>query len=185
MIDVLESLNLTQESQSNAKEMSWDERRCFGSAQYAHKYVKCLRVWAKSWPPSIYRRTPSQRAVGQILWATDASVSHPTDVVPASIAHDRATCPRALNSQRSSSNRRMRPSLARPSVCRPNRRSSERVEDRPQADGCVCRDAVRRCPASVATYPTELLKRRPIDVDYVRLSLTHPYVCHLLTGSRG
>jgi hypothetical protein len=26
MIDALESLNLTQRSQSNAKEMSWDER---------------------------------------------------------------------------------------------------------------------------------------------------------------
>jgi hypothetical protein len=43
MIDALESLNLTQTSQSNAKEMSWDERRCFGSVQCAHKNVKSLR----------------------------------------------------------------------------------------------------------------------------------------------
>jgi hypothetical protein len=43
MIDALESLNLTQRSQSNAKEMSWDERGCFGSAQYAHKNVKSPR----------------------------------------------------------------------------------------------------------------------------------------------
>jgi hypothetical protein len=40
MIDALESLNLTQESQSNAKEMSWDDRGCFDLAQCAHKYVK-------------------------------------------------------------------------------------------------------------------------------------------------
>jgi hypothetical protein len=43
MIDALESLNLTQKSQSNANEMSWDKRECFGLAQYAHKYVKCPR----------------------------------------------------------------------------------------------------------------------------------------------
>jgi hypothetical protein len=57
MIDALESLNLTQISQSNAKEMIWDERECFGLAQYAHKYVKCPRMRAKSRPPSIYSPT--------------------------------------------------------------------------------------------------------------------------------
>jgi hypothetical protein len=43
MNDALESLNLTQRSQSNANEMSWDERGCFGSAQCAHKNVKSPR----------------------------------------------------------------------------------------------------------------------------------------------
>jgi hypothetical protein len=63
MIDALESLNLTQRSQSNAKEMSWDERGCFGSAQCAHKNVKSPRDKAKSRLPSIYRRTPSKRSI--------------------------------------------------------------------------------------------------------------------------
>jgi hypothetical protein len=45
--------------------MSWDERGCFGSAQYAHKYIKCPRERAKSRPPSIYRRTPSNRVVSK------------------------------------------------------------------------------------------------------------------------
>jgi hypothetical protein len=101
MIDALESLNLTQRSQSHAKEMSWDEKGCFGSAQCAHKNVKSLRERAKSQPPSIYRRTPSQRAIGQISWATDASVAHSTDVVPAFVAPPSATCPklRIINGQ--------------------------------------------------------------------------------------
>jgi hypothetical protein len=131
-----------------------------------------------------YRRTPLKRAVGLTTWVTDASVASPIDVVPASVAHNRATCPRALNSQRSSSNRRTRPSLVHPSVCRPDRRSPQRVEDHPQANGRVCRDAVRRRPASVITDPVELLRRRPTDADHARLSLTHPRVCHLLTESR-
>jgi hypothetical protein len=105
MIDALESLNLAQESQSNANEMSWDEKGCFGSAQYAHKYVKCPRVRAKSRPPSIYRRTPSKRAVGQISWATNAYVAHPTDTVPASVAPPSATRQQASKFQQSSSNR--------------------------------------------------------------------------------
>jgi hypothetical protein len=63
MIDTLESLKLTQRSQSNAKEMSWNERGCFGSAQCAHKNVKGSREEAKSRPPSIYRCTPSKRVV--------------------------------------------------------------------------------------------------------------------------
>jgi hypothetical protein len=66
MIDALESLNLTQRSQSIAKEMSWDEREYFGSAQCAHKYVKCPRVRAKSQPTHIY---------------IDTSVAPPTDAV--------------------------------------------------------------------------------------------------------
>jgi hypothetical protein len=73
MIDALESLNLTQESQSNAKEMSWYERGCFGSAQCAHKNVKSPRGRAKSRPPSIYRRTPSKRAIGLLSTPTDAA----------------------------------------------------------------------------------------------------------------
>jgi hypothetical protein len=81
MIDALESLNLTQRSQSITKEMSWDERECFGSAQCAHKYVKCLRVRAKSQPTHIYRRTPSKRVVELTTWATDTSVAPPTDAV--------------------------------------------------------------------------------------------------------
>jgi hypothetical protein len=95
MIDALESLNLTQKSQWNAKEMSWDERGCFDLAQYAHKYVKCPRVRVKSRPTHIYRHTPSNRAVELTAWATDASDTPPTDAVPASVAHDCATCPRA------------------------------------------------------------------------------------------
>jgi hypothetical protein len=62
MINALELLNLTQRSQSNAKEMSWDEREYFGLAQYAHKYVKCLREGAQSRPPSIYQRTPFEKS---------------------------------------------------------------------------------------------------------------------------
>jgi hypothetical protein len=44
----------------------------------------------------VYRRTPSQRAVGQISWATDASIAHPIDVVPTSVAPSSATRPRAF-----------------------------------------------------------------------------------------
>jgi hypothetical protein len=73
MIDALESLNLTQESQSNAKEMSWDERGCFGSTQCAHKNVKSLRGRAKRRPPSIYRRTPLKRVVGLLSTPIDAA----------------------------------------------------------------------------------------------------------------
>jgi hypothetical protein len=104
MNDALESLNLTQRSQSNANEMSWDERGCFGSPQCAHKNVKSLRERAKSRPPSIYRCTPSNRAIGQISWATDASVAPPTDAVPAFIAPPSATCPHAFKLQRSRAN---------------------------------------------------------------------------------
>jgi hypothetical protein len=132
-----------------------------------------------------YRRTTLKRAIGLTAWVTDVSVAPPTDAVPASITHNRATCPRALNSQRSSSNRWTRPSLVRPRLCRPDRCSPERVEDHPQANGRVCRDAIRCCPASIATDPVELLRRRPIDVDHACLSLTHPRVCRLLTESRG
>jgi hypothetical protein len=85
MIDALESPNLTQRSQSNAKEMSWDERECFGSAQCAHKYVKYPRVRAKSRPTHIYRRTPSKRAVE--LRGRQTRLSH----------HRQTQCPRLLH----------------------------------------------------------------------------------------
>jgi hypothetical protein len=67
MIDTLESLNLTQISHSNAKEMSWDEIGCFDSAQCAHKNIRSPRARAKSRPTHIYRRASSKRAVGNSL----------------------------------------------------------------------------------------------------------------------
>jgi hypothetical protein len=98
MINALESLNLTQRSQSNAKEMSWDERGCFGLAQCAHKNVKSPRERARSRPRGIYRRTPSQIAVGLKSCTTDASVSLAIDAALASDACPSATCPEHLKS---------------------------------------------------------------------------------------
>jgi hypothetical protein len=79
--------------------MSWDERGCFGSAQCAHKNVKCLRGLAKSQPTHIYRGTPSKRAVGLITGAQDAPTlmhwMHPA----ASGAPIVATCPCSFKDQ--------------------------------------------------------------------------------------
>jgi hypothetical protein len=56
--------------------MSWNERECFGLAQYAHKYAKCPRERAKCRPTHIYRRTPLNRAVGLhwVFFASDRCV---------------------------------------------------------------------------------------------------------------
>jgi hypothetical protein len=97
MIDVLESLNLTQRSQWNEKEMSWDERGCFGSAQCTHKNVKSPRERAKSRPPSIYRRTPSQIAIGLKTCTTDAVTLSNRRGTPASVARMATTCPASSN----------------------------------------------------------------------------------------
>jgi hypothetical protein len=157
MIDALKSLNLTQRSLSNAKEMSWDERGCFGSAQCAHKNVKSLRDGAKSQPPSIYRRTPSQRAVGQISWATDAFIAHPTDVVPASVAPPSATRPRAFKLQRSHANP-MDASFANDhSVNRVDGCCPESSQSSVSPDRRICCSADGRCSASVVNVPKMLM----------------------------
>jgi hypothetical protein len=157
MIDALESLNLTQRSQSNAKEMSWDERECFGLAQYAHKYVKCPRVGARSRPRGIYRRTPSKRAVGQNLWATDASVAHPTDVVPVSIAPPSATRPRAFKLQRSHANLTDASFTNDHGVSRVDGRCPESSQSTVSPDRHVCRSADGHCPTSVVNVPEMLM----------------------------
>jgi hypothetical protein len=157
MIDALESLNLTQRSQSNAKEMSWDERGCFGSAQCAHKNVKSPRDGAKSRPPSIYRRTSSQRAIGQISWVTDASVAHPTDAVPASIAPPSATHPRAFKLQWSHANPTNASFENDHGVSRIDGRCPESSQSSVSPDKRVCRSADGRCPASVANVPEMLM----------------------------
>jgi hypothetical protein len=130
MIDALESLNLTQISQSNAKEMSWDEKECFGLAQYAHKYVKCLRDGAKSRTPSIYRRTPSQRVVGLKSCTTDASVTLATYAASASDACPSATCPKRLKSNGLTPNSTDAYIVIFLSVCRTDRRNTESAKSR-------------------------------------------------------
>jgi hypothetical protein len=128
MIDALESLNLTQRSQSNAKEMSWNKRGCFGSAQYAHKNVKSPRVGVKSWLPSIYRGTLRKEPLGSLRdRRTRLSLTRQMQC-PAYVAPPCATCPRASKFQRSSSNRQTRPMLARPGVYRTVRHGPERVK---------------------------------------------------------
>jgi hypothetical protein len=57
--NALGSLNLT----SNMQRSKRDEWKGSCLAQNAHKYVKCSRDGALSWPTSIYRRTPSNIAV--------------------------------------------------------------------------------------------------------------------------
>jgi hypothetical protein len=57
--NALESLNLTSNMQRSKRD-EW-EGSCL--AQSAHKYVKCSRERALSRSTSIYRRTPSNRAV--------------------------------------------------------------------------------------------------------------------------
>jgi hypothetical protein len=159
MINALESLNLTQRSQSNAKKMSWDERECFGLAQYAHKYVKCPRVGVKSRPTCIYiyRHTPSNRAAGKILWATDASIAHPTDVVPASVAPPSATRPRAFKLQRSHANPTNASFANDHGVSRVDGRCPESSQSSVSPDRCVYRSADGRYPASVANVPEMLM----------------------------
>jgi hypothetical protein len=153
MIDTLESLNLTQRSQSNAKEMSWDKRGCFDSAQSAHKNFKSPKGGAKSRPPSIFRRTPPQRVVGQISWTTGASVTHPTDVVPASVAHPSATRPRAFKLQWSHANPTDASFANDHGVSRVDGRCPESSRSSVSPDRRVCRRADGRCPASVANVP--------------------------------
>jgi hypothetical protein len=160
MIDALESLNLTQESQSNAKEMSWDERRCFGSAQCAQKYVRCPRVGAKSRPPSIYRRTPSKRVVGLKSCMTDASVA------TRQMWHTGVRCSgsrqvsQTFEIQHSNSNRQT--CLSRPSPA-----------------SVVATDAVQLALARATVKPWAT------DSDVARLSLWRPRVCHARAESHG
>jgi hypothetical protein len=137
--------------------MSGDERECFGSAQCAHENVKSQRVRAKSRPPSIYRRTPSQRAVGQISWTTDASVAHPTDVVPAFVTPSSATCPRAFKLQRSHVNPTDASFANDHGVSRVIGRCPESSQSSVSPDRRVCRSADGRCPASVANVPEMLM----------------------------
>jgi hypothetical protein len=138
--------------------MSWDERECFGLAQYAHKYVKYPRVRARRRPRGIYRRIPSKRAVGLTAWLTDASVAHTTDA--ASSIRRTSVChvSTSFKIQRSSSNRRTRPTLARPGVCHTVRRGPERVK--PRRAAMAATDAAQRpsllcTEAALANWSTD------------------------------
>jgi hypothetical protein len=126
MIDALESLNLTQESQSNAKEMSWDERGCFGSAQCAHKYVKCPREGDKSRPTHIYIDAPLRKESLSSLHdrRTRLSLTRQTRR-PVSVTPPCATCPRASNFNGRAPHMSDTFIVFHLSVCRPNRRNTE------------------------------------------------------------
>jgi hypothetical protein len=137
--------------------MSGDERECFGSAQCAHKNVKSPRDRAKSRPPSIYRRTPSQRVVGQISWATDASVAHPTDVMPASVAPPSATRPRTFKLQRSHANPTDASFANDHGVRRVDERCPESSQSSVSPDRRVCRSTDGRCLTSVVNVPEMLM----------------------------
>jgi hypothetical protein len=137
--------------------MSGDERECFGSAQCAHENVKSPRDRAKSRPLSIYRRTPSQRAVGQMSWATDTSVAHPTDVVPASIAPPSATRPCAFKLQWSHANPTDASFANDNGVSHVDGRYPESFQSSVSPDRRVYRSADGRCPVSVANVPEMLM----------------------------
>jgi hypothetical protein len=61
--------------------MSGEKCEGVGSAQDAYKYVKVPGDRAQSRPTSIYRRTPSNRAVIPTMGSLDASVAIATDAV--------------------------------------------------------------------------------------------------------
>jgi hypothetical protein len=137
--------------------MSGDERECFGSAQCAHENVKSPRDGAKSQPPSIYRCTPSQRVIGQISWATDASVTHPTDAVPASIAPPSATCPCTFKLQQPHANLTDTSFANDHDVSRVDGRCPESSQSSVSPDRRVCHSADGRCPTSVVNVPEMLM----------------------------
>jgi hypothetical protein len=137
--------------------MSEDERECFGLAQCAHENVKSLRGGVKSWPPSIYRHIPSQRAIGKISWATDVSVAHPTDIVPTSVTPPSATRPHAFKLQRSHANPTDTSFTNDHGVNRIDGRCPESSQSSVSPDRRVCRSADGRCPTSVTNVPEMLM----------------------------
>jgi hypothetical protein len=130
--------------------MSGDERGCFGSAQCAHKYVKCPRVGAKSRPTHIYRRTPSNRAVSNSLGvfsgATNASVAKPTDATAASVAPQRGHMSRRATSPTVEFPVLDASVAAESSVCRSDRRDTETTA--PRSSDRRVRCVVNRCDAA-------------------------------------
>jgi hypothetical protein len=96
--------------------MSGEKCEGVGLAQRCSQVCQSAKYLALSRPTHIYRCTPSKRAVGHSAWATDA--------VPVFVAHDRATCPRASNSQRSILLRQTRLLL----LCSNVRRSSDALQ---------------------------------------------------------
>jgi hypothetical protein len=170
MIDALESFNLTQRSQSNTKEMSWDERGCFGSVQCAHKNVKSLRERARSQPRGIYSRTP-QIAVGLKFCTTDAFVARPRHLMHARV-------PRVLNVWNPTVSRPIRQmrtswfSLASVGPTDATQRAQNHILPRQTrlVNARQMRPSVCRSRVCLTTKPWAT------DADVARLSLRHPCV---------
>jgi hypothetical protein len=95
--------------------MSGDKCEDIVLAQYAHKYVKVPRDGAQSRPISIYRGTPSNRAVIHWSGSPDASIAHATDVASSICRSDARHCV----SERSKANGRnpLQQTRLTPGVC--------------------------------------------------------------------
>jgi hypothetical protein len=103
MINALESLNLTQESQSNARR--W-VGMCVRELAQLKRFTSMSKYQERSshgWPTHIYRDTPSNRVVGQITGAPDAPTPMHRMHPAASGAPIAATCPCTFKDQWSSS----------------------------------------------------------------------------------
>jgi hypothetical protein len=100
MINALESLNLTQESQSNARRWVGRGVRALAQLKMLTRMSKCQEIYPRA-DQHIYRGTPSNRAVGLKSGLTDAVTHMHQTQHSASDVHDQATCPACPKTQRS------------------------------------------------------------------------------------